>query len=228
MLDATSFADSIEYRSEATSGSPGATTDGPRAATGIDEDFPRRLEQEIPFLRQIVRRWHRDPTSADDLVQDTLVRALAGAHLWARGSNLRAWLFTIMRNQFHTSIAAVRCHAEALWLSQQHAPRSVPEGQSHRLELNDVESALRRLPAKQRLAILLVAVEGSSYEEAAETMQTSAAAVRCHLARGRERLREIVRSNSEHSPLMTARSRHPRATLRRQASALGLRASPRC
>ena len=68
-------------------------------------DVSRQIENEIPFLRRAVRRWHRGQADADDLVQDTLVRALANAHLYEPGSDLRAWLFTIMRNQFLAGVA---------------------------------------------------------------------------------------------------------------------------
>ena len=67
-----------------------------------------QIEAEIPFLQRVVRRWYREAADADDLVQDTLLRALASAHLWQPGSNLRAWLVTIMRNQFLESIGRIR------------------------------------------------------------------------------------------------------------------------
>src|SRR6185503_3547305 len=63
-------------------------------------EYMRQIEMEIPFLRRTVRRWHRDAADADDLVQDTLVQALANAHLWQPGTDLRAWLFTILRPRF--------------------------------------------------------------------------------------------------------------------------------
>src|SRR6266849_5187010 len=69
-----------------------------RAGAELHAEFWQRIETEIPFLRRTVRRWHREKADADDLVQDTLVQALANAHLWQPGSDLRAWLFTIMRN----------------------------------------------------------------------------------------------------------------------------------
>src|ERR671921_1571956 len=62
-------------------------------------DFHGRLEEQIPRLRRYARALTRDPNRADDLVQDTLVRALAKQHLWQAGTNLRAWLFTLMHNQ---------------------------------------------------------------------------------------------------------------------------------
>src|SRR5712692_9618170 len=67
-----------------------------------------QIEAEIPFLQRVVRRWYREAADADDLVQDTLLRALASAHLWQPGSNLRAWLVTIMRNQFLETIGRIR------------------------------------------------------------------------------------------------------------------------
>ena len=63
-------------------------------------EFSQRVLAEVPFLRRAVRRWHGVGADADDLVQETLLRALANSHQWEPGTNLRAWLFTIMRNQF--------------------------------------------------------------------------------------------------------------------------------
>src|SRR5260370_15526086 len=87
----------------------GASPDGEvmsqgRPQTTAHSDFSRRIEDEIPFLRRTVRRWHREKADADDLVQDTLVRALTNADLWQSGTNLRGWLFAIMRNQFLAGI----------------------------------------------------------------------------------------------------------------------------
>src|SRR5260370_9987707 len=76
-----------------------------RENSAPDDDFRRQIEGELVFLRQIVRRWHRDRTNAEDLIQDTLLQALANTHLWRPGSNLRGWLFTIMRNQFLAAVA---------------------------------------------------------------------------------------------------------------------------
>src|SRR5215216_4234086 len=76
---------------------------------GLDPALTGRLlEAEIPFLRRAVRRSCREAADAEDLVQDTLMRALASAHQWDPGSNLRAWLTTIMRNQFLTTVARGR------------------------------------------------------------------------------------------------------------------------
>src|SRR5215216_5974159 len=146
----------------------------------------RLLEAEIPFLRRAVRRWCREAADAEDLVQDTLMRALANAHQWDPGSNLRAWLTTIMRNQFLTGAVRsqrVRLAGEML----EPADAAVYTDAETRLTLRDVERAFKRLPANQRSAVLLAGVEGKSYSEAAGLMGLSVDAVPCHLARARDR-----------------------------------------
>ncbi len=164
------------------------------------DDFSQRIEDEIPFLRRTVHRWHREKADADDLVQDTLVRALANAHLWQSGTNLRAWLFAIMRNQFLAGIGKSNRLASVLQ-SFAHADRSrAPDPGEARLVLRDVEGALKRLPEKQRTALLLAGVEGKSYDEVAQAMGLSVGAVRCHLARGRERLRAATDGGEDTSP----------------------------
>ena len=155
-------------------------------------DVARQIEKEIPFLRRSVRRWQREKADADDLVQDTLVRALANSHLWQPGSDLRGWLFAIMRNQFLAGIGRSNRLAAVL-RSFAEADRSrAPDPREARLVLRDVEEALKRLPSKQRTALQLVGVEGKSYDEVAQAMGLSVGAVRSHLARGRESLREAT------------------------------------
>jgi len=158
----------------------------------------RLLEAEIPFLRRAVRRWCREAADAEDLVQDTLMRALASAHQWDSGSNLRAWLTTIMRNQFLTTVARNqrdKVAGETLPLTEA-TTYADPE---LRLTLRDVERAFKRLPASQRSAVLLAGIEGKSYSEAAGLMGLSVDAVRCHLARARDRLRTAVYRRDDES-----------------------------
>jgi RNA polymerase sigma-70 factor, ECF subfamily len=177
----------------------GEFTSKPPADEAYQPDVSRQIENEIPFLRRAVRRWHREQADADDLVQDTLVRALANSHLYEPGSDLRAWLFTIMRNQFlagatkaNRFISMLRVFAET-----DHGAGGDPS--ETRLVLRDVAGALRRLPSKQRLAVMLACVEGKSYEEVAEAMGLSVSAVRCHLARGRNRLRTAIEADQPRS-----------------------------
>jgi RNA polymerase sigma-70 factor (ECF subfamily) len=162
-------------------------------------DVSRQIENEIPFLRRAVRRWHRQPADADDLVQDTLVRALANAHLYEPGSDLRAWLFTIMRNQFLAGAAKANRFVTMLRVFAEADHGAGGDPSETRLVLRDVGGALRRLPSKQRVAVMLACIEGKSYEEVAEAMGLSVSAVRCHLARGRNRLRTAIEADQPRS-----------------------------
>jgi RNA polymerase sigma-70 factor (ECF subfamily) len=174
-----------------------------------DREFSQRIEGELPFLRRIVRRWHRERADADDLVQDTLVRALANAHLWQSGTSLRAWLFAIMRNQFLAGIGKSNRLAAALQSFAEADRSRAPDPHEARLILQDVAGALKRLPSKQRTALLLAGVEGKSYDEVAQAMGLSVGAVRCHLARGRDRLRTATDGATDTSPFSRRAGRLP-------------------
>ena len=106
---------------------------GRGARPAASPEFLRQIEKEIPFLERTVRRWHRNKADADDLVQDTLVQALANAHLWQPGSDLRAWLFTIMRNRFLAG--AIRSTRSAAAMERIGAARSAPLAEEGELRL---------------------------------------------------------------------------------------------
>ena len=163
-------------------------------------DYLRQIESEIPFLRRTVRRWHRDAADADDLVQDTLVQALANWQLWQPGTDLRAWLYTIMRNRFLARINKSATSASALKEIARTEPAAAPPASEWRLLLLDLGAALRRLSIEQRSAVLLIGVEGKSYAEAAESMGTSVGAVRSHLSRGRDRLKTAMHGSDTRTP----------------------------
>jgi RNA polymerase sigma-70 factor, ECF subfamily len=165
-----------------------------------DADFARRIEGEASFLRRAARRWHREPADAEDLVQDTIVQALANAHQWQPGTDLRGWLYTIMRNRFFAGVTRSNRSNSALEQIARVDLRPATEACELRLVMRDLLAALRRLPSNQRSAVLLIGVEGKSYGEAAETMGTSVGAVRSHLARGRERLRTAVHGSDTRPP----------------------------
>jgi RNA polymerase sigma-70 factor (ECF subfamily) len=163
-------------------------------------EYLRQIENEIPFLRRTVRRWHRDKADADDLVQDTLVQALANGHLWQPGTDLRAWLYTIMRNRFLAGVNKSARSASVLKEIAEPAPTSTAHASELRLLLRDLGAALRRLSSEQRSAVLLIGVEGKSYAEAAQSMGTSVGAVRSHLSRGRDRLKTAVDGTDARTP----------------------------
>ena len=172
----------------------------PRPQAKAPPNFAQRIEDEIPFLRRAARRWHRERADIDDLVQDTVVQALANAHLWQPGTDLRGWLYTIMRNRFLAGVTRSNRSAAALQQMAADQPRPATGSSELRLILRDLYAALRRLPSNQRSAVLLIGVEGKSYNEAAQSMGTSVGAVRSHLARGRDRLRTAVQGTETRLP----------------------------
>ena len=154
-------------------------------------DFARLLEEQIPRLRRYARALTRDAIRADDLVQSCLVRAIAKQHLWERGTNLRAWLFTILHNQHVNHVR--RSVREGVSVDLEDAPTMTAEPvATTRLELRDLERALAKLPAEQREVILLVGLEGMAYEEVAEVLGIPAGTVRSRLSRARDALRRLM------------------------------------
>lgn len=171
-----------------------------RAHGAPPPEYLQQIENEISFLRRTVRRWHRDAADADDLVQDTLVQALANWHLWQPGTDLRAWLYTIMRNRFLAGVNRSTSSASALKEIAATEPAPTTHASELRLLLRDLGAALRRLSSNQRSAVLLIGVEGKSYAEAAESMGTSVGAVRSHLSRGRDRLKTAMHGTDTRTP----------------------------
>ena len=155
-------------------------------------EFGCLVEQEIPRLRRYARALTRNPERADDLVQDTLVRATSKSHLWQPGTDLRAWLFTIMHNQ-HVNMVRRAMREENTVdiekLSTQLAATSDPTASRRLLEL---EQALGCISEEQREVILLVGLEGMSYEDTAQILNIPVGTVRSRLSRGREALRELL------------------------------------
>lgn len=149
----------------------------------------RQIEQHIPRLRRYARALVGERSRADDLVQDTLERALIKLDLWQPGSDLRAWLFTLMHNLFVNQVRAGRLQETEL-----DAARDVPVagGQMDALALRDLHTALGRLPADQREVILLVGLEQFGYAEAARILDVPVGTVMSRLSRGRERLRQLL------------------------------------
>lgn len=154
----------------------------------------RELEELIPRLRRYARSLTRDETRADDLVQDTLIRAIDKLHLFEPGTNLVAWLFTIMRN---IHINALR---SAKWEREQDPADlelPVPGLQISNLALRDLARAMSALPDDQRETVMLVAVEGLAYQDAAEIMSVPIGTVRSRLSRARSRLRQLMSGEAE-------------------------------
>jgi RNA polymerase sigma-70 factor, ECF subfamily len=148
-----------------------------------------RLVELIPRLRRYARALVGDRAAADDLVQDTLERAWAKLHLYRRGTDLRAWLFTVMHNVHVNKLRATR----ATDMLEDEMPELAQRGaQSDALVVRDLERAIARLPAEQRAVLLLVTLEDMSYDEVARTLGIPIGTVMSRLSRAREKLRAMM------------------------------------
>src|SRR5437762_7771239 len=154
-------------------------------------DFARLLEAEIPRLRRYARALTRDVSRADDLVQRCLARAVAKQHLWQRGTDLRAWLFTILHNQHVNDVR--RGIREGATIELAEGPQlTVQSNAIASLELRDLETALGKLAPEQRQVILLVGLEGMAYDEVAAVLKVLVGTVRSRLSGGRDLVRRLM------------------------------------
>lgn len=162
-----------------------------RAQDRDEDTFRRGLLDSVPSLHSFAVSLTRNPSAADDLVQDTLLRAWRSRASFKAGTNLGAWLFTIMRNAFY-SVHRKQAR-EVADTDGDHAARlsTIPEQGGH-LDLQDVQAALARLPAAMREALILVAVENASYEEAAEILKCRIGTVKSRVWRARDQLAHML------------------------------------
>src|SRR5258707_2118756 len=161
--------------------------------------FVRMLEAVIPRLGRYASALTRDVTRADDLVQSCLTRAIAKQHLWQPGTDLRAWLFTILHNQ-HVNDVRRSVHEGVHVAVEEMAPVLIVHPNALAvLQLRDLEAAIAKLPQEQRQVILLVGLEGMRYEEVALILGIPVGTVRSRLSRGREQLRKLMDLDDEAS-----------------------------
>jgi RNA polymerase sigma-70 factor (ECF subfamily) len=165
----------------------------PHCFTGVSmTEFRARIEEEIPRLRRYARALTRNGSRCDDLVQDTLVRALAKEHLWQSGSNMRAWLFTIMHNQNVNSVRSAIREGMTVDFEEQASNLVATTDPTVARQLHELDRALMQVPEEQRQVILLVGLEGMSYEDAAAILDIPVGTVRSRLSRGRDALRRLM------------------------------------
>ena len=152
------------------------------------------ITAQIPRLRRYARALTGDRDAADDLVQDTLERALRRVALFRPGGDPRAWLFSIMHNLF---VNAVRSPAATRRAQADAAPEPATRDASHDgLVARDIERALALLAPEQREVVLLVGLEELSYDAAAQVVGAPVGTVMSRLSRGRERLRTLLDANA--------------------------------
>jgi RNA polymerase sigma-70 factor, ECF subfamily len=174
-------------------------------------DITKLLEPQIPRLRRYARALTHDNARADDLVQSCLVRAIAKQHLWQEGTDLRAWLFTILHNQYVNEVRHVARELAAMPVEDLSASLPVKERAIDALQLRDLDRAMERLPDGQRQVILLVGLEGMTYEQVAQVLRVPVGTVRSRLSRGRDALRGLM-SIEEQSDAPESRTPSPGVT----------------
>lgn len=177
---------------------PSMSASGQAAQAAIvaesDHDFRRDLLELIPFLRAFSRSLCGDRELADDLAQEALAKAWQSRETFRAGSNLKAWLFTILRNQFYSDRR--RAWRQAPW--DESAAERVPSArgeQTWAVQLSDTARALRGLPAEQREALILVGAGGFSYEDAAKISNCAVGTVKSRVARARKALSAALEGN---------------------------------
>ncbi|MGN6463054.1 MAG: sigma-70 family RNA polymerase sigma factor [Pseudolabrys sp.] len=148
-----------------------------------------------PRLRAFARSISGNPDWADDLVQETMLRALTNINTFQPGTNLGAWLTTILRNCFLSDLRKRRNEVEDADGSYAEALRSVPE-QEGLLEFKEFRAALGEIPYEQREALLLVGAAGLSYEDTATICQTTTGTIKSRINRARSRLAALLSIDS--------------------------------
>lgn len=145
----------------------------------------------IPALRAFARSFHRNAFDVDDLVQETLVRGIANIHQFRPGTNLKSWLFTIMRNTFYTKVKVYTREAPGSADCASQEPVIQP-GQEWRVRRNDVCRLIQELPQEQREVLILISMIGVSYLDAAEICECAMGTVKSRLNRARQTLAEMA------------------------------------
>jgi RNA polymerase sigma-70 factor, ECF subfamily len=159
---------------------------------GVVSDTENLIAEQIPKLRRYARALLGDPVRSDDLVQEALERALSRSHLWQPGTDIRAWMFTILHN-VHVNNQRQRRHRDDYQeLTDDRPELATPATQEQVLEIRDLARGLQLLPAAQRQVVLLVGLEGMNYKQVAAVLDIPIGTVMSRLHRGREALRRLM------------------------------------
>ncbi|MEO1170235.1 MAG: sigma-70 family RNA polymerase sigma factor [Pseudomonadota bacterium] len=156
-----------------------------------DAAFKEQLAQVIPHLRAFGRSLSGNRDTADDLVQETLLKAWAARERFQAGTNMRAWTFIILRNLFLSQMRRSKFKGEWDDLTADKL-LAAPASQDRHVELGDMQRALMELPETQREALILVGAGGFAYDEAAEICGCAVGTIKSRVARGRTALEAIM------------------------------------
>ncbi|HVY00027.1 MAG TPA: sigma-70 family RNA polymerase sigma factor [Pseudorhodoplanes sp.] len=157
----------------------------------LDPALRDQILAAVPSLRAFAISLSGNVDRADDLVQETMLRALANIHSFQPGTNMSAWLFTILRNLFRSEYRKRRREVEDADGSFAESLKSHPE-QLGRVEFQEFRAALAQLPAEQREALILVGASGFSYEEAADICDCAVGTIKSRVNRARSRLAKLL------------------------------------
>jgi RNA polymerase sigma-70 factor, ECF subfamily len=162
----------------------------------LSDELRASLLKAIPHLRAFAISLTGKMDQADDLVQEAIVRGLSHLDSFTPGTSLQAWLFTILRNQFYTLARQRRREVEDPDGVMAGMLSTAPEQHGH-LDLDDLRTALGKLPVEQREVLLLIGAEGMSYEEAAAICETNVGTIKSRMNRARARLAELLHVTDE-------------------------------
>ena len=157
----------------------------------LDTTLRDQMLSAVPSLRAFAISLSGNVDRADDLVQETLLRAIANIESFQPGTNMSAWLFTILRNLFRSEYRKRRREVEDTDGSYAESLKSQPEQGSH-LEFKEFRAALAKLPPDQREALILVGASGFSYEEAAAICECAVGTIKSRVNRARNRLADLL------------------------------------
>ena len=192
------------------------------ANVDADQDFKAELTVLIPHMRAFARSLCRDRTAADDLAQEALLKAWNSRASFQMGTNMKAWVFMILRNQFYSD-------KRRSWRSEQLDPAVAERtlvsesNPTSALELDEVRRALALLPIEQREALILIGVAGLPYDEAAMICDCAEGTIKSRVSRGRAQLAQIIAEGA--GAFDEIRPSAAMSTMLAQASALLSRAA---
>lgn len=163
------------------------------------KDFRQELTSAIPYMRAFARSLTGNDAAADDLTQDALVKAWRARERFRAGTNFRAWVFTIVRNQFYSDQR--RSWRQAPW-DEEKAKRTLsgPQGLDSMMALDELRRALIELPEDQREAIVLVGAGGFAYEEAAQICGCAVGTIKSRVSRARKALAAMLVEGADALP----------------------------
>jgi len=165
------------------------------ASPGASDQFYKQLVDCLPHLRAFARVLCRHHDMVDDLVQDAVVRALAAANQFQEGTNFKAWMFTILRNQNITTFRRQKIMPISLDDMTYEVAQAAP--QEDALLMEDLDAAVKELSPLRREALILVVVHGLSYEEAAAVCGCAVGTIKSRVARARAELHEMVMGSDD-------------------------------